>query len=58
MLAPKIEVFAASRERLREVAERLALRRLANLGGCAATWRSHEALTAAFFGSRRDRRLR
>jgi DNA-binding Lrp family transcriptional regulator len=29
--------FAASRERLREVAERLALRRVANLGGCAAT---------------------
>ncbi|MGO9467492.1 MAG: hypothetical protein ACLQIB_28865 [Isosphaeraceae bacterium] len=29
--------FAASQERLREVAERLALRRVANLGGCAAT---------------------
>jgi hypothetical protein len=29
--------FAASRRRLREVAERLALRRVANLGGCAAT---------------------
>jgi hypothetical protein len=29
--------FAASRQRLRDVAERLALRRVANLGGCAAT---------------------
>ena len=28
--------FAASRQRLREVAEGLALRRVANLGGCAA----------------------
>jgi len=29
--------FAASLERLREVAERLSLRRVANLGGCTAT---------------------
>ena len=29
--------FAANRERLTEVAKRLALRRVANLGGCAAT---------------------
>ncbi len=29
--------FAASRQRLREVAERLDLRRVPNLGGCAAT---------------------
>jgi hypothetical protein len=28
--------FAASRQRLREVAERLGLRRTANLGGCPA----------------------
>jgi hypothetical protein len=31
------QFFAASRRRLREVAERLALRRVANLGGWAAT---------------------
>jgi len=29
--------FAASRQRLREVAERLGLRRVPNLGGCAAS---------------------
>jgi hypothetical protein len=29
--------FAASRKRLREVAERLGLRRVPNLGGCLAT---------------------
>jgi len=29
--------FAASRARLREVAERLGLRRVPNLGGCPAT---------------------
>jgi hypothetical protein len=29
--------FAASRQRLRDVAQRLALRRVANFGGCAAT---------------------
>ena len=28
--------FAASRKRLNEVAKRLAVRRVANLGGCAA----------------------
>ncbi len=30
-------LFAASRQRLREVAERLGLRRVPNLGGCPAT---------------------
>jgi hypothetical protein len=29
--------FAASRQRLQEVAERLGLRRVPNLGGCPAT---------------------
>jgi hypothetical protein len=30
--------FAASRQRLREVADRLRLKRVPNLGGCRATW--------------------
>ncbi|MGO9919489.1 MAG: hypothetical protein ACLQIB_32930 [Isosphaeraceae bacterium] len=39
--------FAASRARLRQLAERLGLRRVPNLGGCPATYLKHEAPIAS-----------
>jgi len=44
--------FAASRQRLREVADRLGLRRVPNLGGCPATRHRHQAPIASRFGHR------